>query len=467
MNSEAIKQFVDKTWDESIIPTLEDYIKIPCVSPAYEKNWQENMEKAAVLAHDWCQVHAPEGAKIDLLKYDGLTPMLFIDVPGEGDDTVLLYGHFDKQPEMTGWDEDLGPWKPVIKDGKLYGRGGADDGYSVFAALTAINAVQKQQQNHPRCVVLIEFSEEGGSHDLPAYLETLQERIGTPKLVIGLDSGAGNYEQLWVTSSLRGNATCNLKVEILTEGVHSGIASGIVPSSFRIIRQLMSRIEDETTGEILLEEARADIPQSRIEQADIASKILGSDVSDSMPWVNGASPQNSDMAALLLKRTWHAALSIVGVGGIPDMARAGNVLRPYTEFKLSVRTPPTCDAETLIKKIKEVLEYEPPYGARVTVTPDVAASGWHAPETAPWLETLLQQASQTYFGRPAQYFGEGGTIPFMGMLGEWFPEAQFLITGVLGPKSNAHGPNEFLHLGMAKKLTCCISNILSGMIKGG
>jgi acetylornithine deacetylase/succinyl-diaminopimelate desuccinylase-like protein len=395
------------------------------------------------------------------VRLPGRTPVLFLDIPGSAAGTVLLYGHLDKQPEMVGWREGLGPWLPVIEGDKLYGRGGADDGYAVFASLAAILALRRQGVPHARCVGLIECCEESGSYDLPAYLEALAPRLGPVDFVIGLDSGCGNYEQLWVTTSLRGLAAGTLSVEVLTEGVHSGDASGIVASSFRIARGLLDRLEDAATGQILPREFHCAIPEERVEQARKAGAILGEMVYRKFPYAGATRPITTDSGEGVLNRTWRPFLSVVGANGLPAIKDAGNVLRPRTELKLSLRLPPLVDGPQATRDLKRILEAEPPYGAKVTFEPDQGATGWSAPPTAPWLVRALDAASQAHFGRPAAMMGEGGTIPFMGMLGTHFPEAQFLITGVLGPKSNAHGPNEFLHLAYAKRLTACVAQVLA------
>jgi acetylornithine deacetylase/succinyl-diaminopimelate desuccinylase-like protein len=383
-----------------------------------------------------------------------------MEIPGDIDDTVVLYGHLDKQPEMTGWSEGLGPWVPVMKGDRLYGRGGADDGYAAFASLTAINALKGQGIPHARCVVLIEACEESGSYDLPAYIDHLADRIGSPSLVVCLDSGCGNYDQMWCTTSLRGIVTCDLVVEILTEGVHSGDASGIVPSSFRVARQLLSRLEDPDTGAIRLPALLADIPADRARQAEKVAEVLGAAVYDKFPLVEGAQPASEDLPGLVLARTWRPALEITGAAGLPALGDAGNVMRPKTELKLSLRLPPTVDAKRAISALVDLLTESPPYGARVSIRHSEGAAGWNAPPLSPWLEESLQAASQTFFGREAVFMGEGGSIPFMGMLGEKFPEAQFLITGVLGPHSNAHGPNEFLHIPTGKRLTSAVAHVM-------
>ncbi len=465
-NPQGLHDFICEQWENDILPSLCDYIKIPNKSPHFDCQWEANgyMEQAVNHIAQWCREHAPKGMTLDVLRLPGRTPLIFMEVPGQIDDTVLLYGHLDKQPEMTGWHEDLHPWKPVIKDGRLYGRGGADDGYSAYASLTAIRALEDQGVPYPRCVLIIEASEESGSMDLPFYIDTLQERIGTPSLVICLDSGAGNYEQLWMTTSLRGNVVGELQVELIDEGVHSGNASGIVADSFRVARQLISRIENEETGEIKLPELYADIPAERVIQAERCAEILGEQVYSEFPWKKGVQPVAHDKAQLILNRTWRPALTVTGADGFPEIANAGNVMRPKTALKLSMRIPPTTNPKQAVSIICDTLKANPPYGAKVSFHADAGSPGWNAPALTDKLSKAADEASMMYYKRPAAYMGEGGTIPFMGMLGEKFPKAQFMITGVLGPHSNAHGPNEFLHLDMVKKLTSCVAYILGSEI---
>jgi acetylornithine deacetylase/succinyl-diaminopimelate desuccinylase-like protein len=400
------------------------------------------------------------GARLEAVQLPGRTPVLCIEVPGEIDDTILLYGHMDKQPEFTGWRDGLGPWKPVMDGDRLYGRGGADDGYSTFASLAALNLLAHQRLPHARCVILIEGCEESGSHDLPYYVDHLRERIGTPSLVVCLDSGAGNYDQLWCTTSLRGLLSGDLHVETIREGVHSGDASGIVPSSFRVARMLLSRLERESDGVILPERLYAHIPRERVEQAKRVAEVLGDRVWDHFPWHTGARPVVADPVEMTLNRTWRPALEITGAEGLPNFGNAGNTLRPITSLRLSLRLPPGVKAEVAQRQTTELLTRDVPYGARARFEVDKASEGWSTPPPAPWLDAAVMESSRTYFGKPAVYFGEGGTIPFMTMLGEKFPAAQFLITGLLGPESNAHGPNEFLHIPTAQKLTCCVADTI-------
>jgi acetylornithine deacetylase/succinyl-diaminopimelate desuccinylase-like protein len=456
------QSFVNGFWDDEILPTIQDYIRVPNVSPLFDADWEKHghMEKALQLVKGWVEAHKPEGSTLHVGRLPNRTPLLILEVPGKTEQTVLMYGHLDKQPEMTGWRDGLGPWVPVIEGEKLYGRGGADDGYAIFASVCALRALRDQDVDHARVVVLIEFSEESGSPDLPPYVGHFEELLGQPELVVCLDSGAGNYDQFWSTTSLRGLVGGTLKVEVLQEGVHSGDASGIVPSSFRILRPLLDRLEDAATGKIRPDALRVSIPKQRLEQARRVATVLKDEVHSKFPWVEGMQPVEEDTTELILNRTWQPQLEITGQDGIPTLEKAGNVLRPFTTLNLSLRLPPTLSTAKAQAVVKELLEKDPPYGAKVAVDFHEPAGGWNAPELAPWLDEAINEASETFFGKPALHMGEGGSIPFMGMLGEKFPKAQFVITGVLGPKSNAHGPNEFLHVDYAKKLTGSVAHIL-------
>jgi acetylornithine deacetylase/succinyl-diaminopimelate desuccinylase-like protein len=475
--AQTLQRFTDRLWDEEIVHALTRYIAIPAKSPMFDAKWAEHghVDQVVREAASWVESKRVHGLKLEVIRLEGRTPVIFFEVPATkagSTDTVLMYGHLDKQPEFNGWRTDLGPWTPkYTDDGLLYGRGGADDGYAVYASLAAILALDAQGIPRPRCVGLIESCEESGSFDLPAYLDALKARLGQVALVVCLDSGAGNYDQLWLTTSLRGNVTGTLKVEVLTEGVHSGDASGMVPSSFRILRQLLDRLEDSATGHLLPQSFHCAIPAARVDQARATAAILGDEVYRRFPWACGADgavalPTTTDTAQALLNRTWRPTLSVTGVDGMPDIGNAGNVLRPYTAFKLSLRLPPLVEGHEAALKLKTLLEDNAPYNARVTFHPDgragmLGASGWNAPELAPWLEAALNRASTASYGAPVGYIGQGGTIPLMSMLQQGFPMAQMMVCGVLGPKSNAHGPNEFLHVPYAKRLTASVAQVMA------
>ena len=472
----ALAGFVNRTWDDEIVPALTDYIAIPAKSPAFDADWQQHgyIERVIRDAASWIESKKVAGLRLEILRLEGRTPLIFFDVPATktgSSDTICLYGHLDKQPEFNGWRSDLGPWTPKYQNGLLYGRGGADDGYAVYAALTAIIALDRQGIARPRCVGIIESCEESGSPDLPAYIDALKPRLGNIDLVVCLDSGAGNYEQLWLTTSLRGLVSGVLKVEVLAEGVHSGDASGLVPSSFRVLRQLLDRLEDSKTGRLLPESFYCEIPAERIEQSRATARILGDEVWKRFPWACGADgaavlPTTTDPLEALLDRTWKPTLSVTGAEGFPALQDAGNVLRPYTAFKLSLRLPPLVDANAAALRLQALLEGNAPYRAKVTFAPDghagaYGATGWNAPGLAPWLEAALNAASLAHYGAPCGTIGQGGTIPLMSLLQQSFPAAQMMVCGVLGPKSNAHGPNEFLHVPYAKKLTASVAQVIA------
>lgn len=469
---------VSHKWDTDLVKQISDYIEIPAKSPAFDPNWEKGglLELVIQRAADWILAQSVPGLRLEIVRLPGRTPVLFFEVDGTRPDasrsqTVLMYGHLDKQPEFDGWRNGLGPWIPKMVDDKLYGRGSADDGYAVYASITAIQALKAQSQPHPRIVGLIETCEESGSPDLLPYIDVLKPRMGKVGLVICLDSGAGNYDQLWLTTSLRGMASGVLKVEILTEGIHSGDASGLVPSSFRIMRHVLDRLEDSATGRMLPASFHCEIPQERVMQAQATAAILGDETYKRFPWAHHdcggstlvALPTTLDPVEALLRRTWTPTLSVTEAEGFPALKDAGNVLRPYTAFKLSLRLPPLVDASKAVEELKTLLEDNAPYQAKVTFHAEGASSGWNAPATTDWFEQALNKASIANFGAPVGFIGQGGTIPLMNLLSQGFPTAQMMVCGVLGPKSNAHGPNEFLHVPYAKRLTASVAQVISSM----
>ncbi len=476
MDAAAAQRQIDAHWDGDILRQLTDYIAIPAKSLAFDPAWAQHgfIDTVVRNAAAWVEAQKVPGLRLEVIRVEGRTPVIFFEIAGTkpgATQTALMYGHLDKQPEFSGWRADLGPWTPKLEDGKLYGRGGADDGYAVYAAIAAVQALKAQKLPHPRIVGLIETSEESGSPDLLPYIDALRPRLGDVGLVVCLDSGAGNYDQLWLTTSLRGMAAGTLKVEVLTEGVHSGDASGLVPSSFRVMRQVLDRLEDSATGRLLPERFHCEVPPERLAQARATAAILGDEIHKRFPWAHadcgGSSvfvlPTTTDPVEALLSRTWRPTLSVTGAEGLPPLQDAGNVLRPYTAFKLSLRLPPLVDAAQAVQDLKALLEDNAPYQAKVTFESGGSATGWNAPHTAPWFHQALQAASQAQFGAGYGTIGQGGTIPLMNLLSQGFPQAQMMVCGVLGPQSNAHGPNEFLHLPYAQRLTAAVAQVVAAM----
>ncbi|WP_419946714.1 M20/M25/M40 family metallo-hydrolase [Candidatus Poriferisodalis sp.] len=469
MDADNAQSLIADCWRDEIIPQLERYIAIPALSPSFDADWETagHIEAAVQQVAAWLKSRPIAGATVDIQRLPGRTPLIVVEVEpfgaaaanGADASTVVLYGHLDKQPEMTGWKDGLGPWTPVRDGDRLYGRGGADDGYAAFASMTAIEAVQASGGSHSRCLMLIEACEESGSPDLLDHLEALGERLGNVGLVVCLDSGCATYDTVWLTTSLRGLVEATLRIDVIAEGWHSGMASGLVPSSFRLLRILLDRIEDADSGHVKVESANSDIPPHRVAEARAMAEFLGGTGED-FGLIGDLQLMEDDPADGLLARTWRPALSVVGADGMPPTASAGNVLRPFTALKLSLRLPPTADSRAAAAELAELLRSNPPLQATVSVDDVDCADGWDAPDLAPWLATALNESALSRFGQPMQLFGEGGSIPFIAMLGGMFPESQFVVTGVLGPESNAHGPNEFLHVAYAEKLTGCIADIL-------
>ncbi|XP_049847826.1 cysteinylglycine-S-conjugate dipeptidase-like [Schistocerca gregaria] len=466
MDPHISRKFINGEWEDSILPALKEYVSIHNVSPAYDKNWETNgyIDHVVELFTGWILSQNLRGMYMEVYREEGRTPLILVEIEPSSekcaDRTVLLYGHMDKQPPLLPWDDGLHPYRPVIRDGLLYGRGCADDGYALFSSVAAIRNLQVQNLDHARCLIMIESGEESGSPDLPYYMEKLSSKIGKPDFIICLDSGCGNYEQLWLTTSLRGLVSGTLTVQILERGVHSGHASGIVPSSFRIIRQLLDRIEDPDTGVLKIPELNVEIPPDRVKEAERCAQSLGSSIADEFPFIAGSGPVSTNYAELLLNRCWRPTLSITGVDGLPSLSESGNVLRSHTSLQLSVRVPPTADASLAAEALKRVLEADPPYGARVSFVYEKSGAGWNAATLSPWASQSFDNSSMEYFGKHCDYMGEGGSIPLINLLANHFPQSQLCVTGLLGPDSNAHGPNERLDIEYAKKLTCCISQII-------
>ena len=462
---EHLSEFSERIWEDSALPSLCEFIEIPALSPAFDSNWSENghLDATIDLFISWLETVQIKGLSVSVHSLEGRTPLLLLDVEGTIPGEVLFYSHLDKQPEFTGWSEGKGPWLPVREDPWLFGRGSVDDGYGGYCGIISLMALQEQGIAHPRCRFLIETSEESGSPDLPAYLTLLKDQLGTPDLVIVLDSGLGDYERLWITESLRGLVGGTLTVGVTSEGVHSGMASGVIPSSFRIARNLLSRLEDEETGEIIPEWLHIDLSKQLYSDAGEIVDVLGEAIVTDFPFLEGVQPQHADLVEALLAQNWKPTLSITGADGLPSIANAGNVLRSHTSLKVSVRIPPGVESEPASEKLKKLLEENPPFGANVTFELDAAANGFAAPQMPTIIAEAVDFSSFKAFGKGSMPFYEGGTIPFLAMMQESYPNARFLVTGCAGPGNNAHGPNEKLHIPTVKSLTQCVVAVLAAM----
>lgn len=464
MDLRRLELAVETSWDEEIIPSLSDYISIPCQSPAFDLDWQTNelLDAAAEHLATWAanKLADVEGARVEILKVEGRTPLIFASIPGEGE-PILFYGHFDKQPPMDGWSSGRHAWSPSLEGDRLYGRGGADDGYAIYAAITALLAAREQKLPTRPCILIIEGSEESGSGDLYVYFELLRHRIGEPSLVIALDAGAPDYDTAWFTTSVRGQVAGNLRIRVLTQAIHSGDGAGVVPTPFRIARELLSRLEDELSGAILPDCFSAEIPHHLEAQARAVGALMGAKFTEAIPFADTVRPVSEHASELLLNRSWRPQLAVLGIDGLPGVAGAAAVIHPEITLRLSLRLPPSVDPAAAARSLKEILESEPPHGADVSFVPDMTSPGWHAQPLTPELHEAVSSACTASFGIGPGFFGGGGGIPFLRLLADSFPNSQLLLTGVLGPESNAHGPNEFLHLPTAKRLTTLIAQLIT------
>ncbi len=450
-------------FEQDALPTLFQYATMAALSPAYDANWVSNghLHAATQLFAEWARERDLREFTVQVHEIEGRTPVITVIVeataPTTG--TVVLYGHLDKQPPLGEWSEGLGPYSPVRRDNRVYARGLADDGYAMFASLLALEDLEARGIPHARCVVLIEASEESGSPDLAEHLDRLAPILGDVELLICLDSGALTYDRLWVTTSLRGNLIAELTVQVLERGQHSGSASGVVPSSFRVARQLLDRVEDSSTGRIQLFELFGEIPAAHRAAAVAVTDEFGDVAGDEQPIVEGLELMGANPAERLLQRTWWPTLSITGVGGIPSVADAGNVLRASTTLVLSLRLPPNVSGPSAEEALQRALTTNVPSNAVVTLRTE-SADGWLSPPLSPWLADCLETASLEAFGKPVGFAGEGGTIPFLAVLGARYPKVQFVATGVLGPNSNAHGIDEMLDLDTAVSVSNAVTHII-------
>ena len=466
LDLDKLSDFVEEWWDKSALPSLCEFVEIPALSPSFDSEWEANgyLDAAVNTFIAWTRSLPLKGLTVSVHRLKNRSPLLLVKIEGDSDGEVLFYSHLDKQPEATGCSEGEGPWKPVIEDDWLFGRGSVDDGYGGYAGILSVLALQDQGVSHPTCRFLIETGEESGSPDLSFYLDELESVLGVPDLVIVLDTGGIDYDRLWITESLRGIVAGTLSVKVSSVGVHSGHGSGVMPSSFRLARQLLSRIEDENTGEIKPEWLHIDITDKMKEQA---KKIvdMNSDSVDDFPLLDGVEKQVNDPLDIFLAMNLAPSLSIIGADGIPSIQDAGNVLRTNTDLKVSIRTPPGISADEVAKKVQALLEANPPNGAHVSAEMTEVADGFLSPELPEKLSDMLEKSGKKFYGNSPMSLFIGGTIPVMAMLQSRYPDSKFIITGAGGPGGNAHGPDEKLHIPTAKKVTKCMAATVSAAIR--
>lgn len=459
---------VEALWYEEAMPSLLEYLRIPNQSPAYDPEWETNglMMEALVEVKSWAEALGVEGLTLDVMVEPGKPPLLYGEIEARNSSqskSVLLYSHLDKQPPLTEeWSEGKGPYDPVIEDGKLYARGAVDDGYAFYSYLVAVKVMQQEGISHPRFVLLAECEEESGSPNLEYYLNELLPFIGMDVgIVVVLDSGAGDYERMYLTVSLRGIVSGSLSVNVLDEGLHSGSFGGIVASSFRRLRTVMDHIEDSETGAVLIPEFHTEIPRERLEQAAEYASVVGEGVYNEIPFAAGAGPVTEDVEELVINKSWRPSMAVVGAAGLPDAATAGNVLRPYTLAKLSFRIPPLVDSAAAAAALEATVAANQVGDARIEMEVDQFDDGWNAGEFPAAFVGAVEAASRTYYGNEVLYAGEGGSIPFIKLLSETFEGATMLISGAVGPGANAHGPDEFLELDYTVRLTASVLDILA------
>ncbi len=463
---DSLTENAEKIWEDSILPSLSEFIEIHALSPMFEPNWDEKGELQATieLFTAWLEAQGIEGMSHVTHRIGDHSPVLLVTIEGTGPGEVLFYSHLDKQPSRPElWSEGLHPLKAVRREPFLFGRGAVDDGYGGYLCVTAIRLLQEAGIPHPKATFLIETCEESGSFDLPPYLDALTDDLGSPDLIVVLDSGGPTYDHIWVTEALRGLVAGTLSVRVSHEGVHSGMSGGAIPSSFRIQRMLLDRVEDSSTGRILIPEMHVDISDKIRAEAEALGNILGDALWKSLPVVDSLEPQTRGADQILLDINWRPAMGVIGADGMPPVQTAGNVLRTNTDLKLSFRIPPGVKAPEVQAIVKQTLEANPPYGAEVTYHATEPADGFHAPPLHEGVSAALDGACKHLTGFPPMTTWIGGTIPFMAMIQNKFPEASFICTGSAGPGNNAHGPDEKLHIPHSKRLNVALAAAIASI----
>ena len=459
-------KYSEDQFEPFFIKGLQEFVRVENLTPMVDPEYATNglVQKAMECVDKWIQGLNIIGLKRHVIHPEGLNPLVvYVVEPSEGcTKNIMMYGHLDKQPYGPGWEEGLSPTDPIIRGDFMYGRGSCDDGYSAFACMLAVKALQESGAKWPRVVLTLETEEESGSPCLLALLKEAEPLIGKPDAMFCMDSGALDYEQLWLTSSLRGVCIVELTVEGGKAGYHSGETGGIIPETFRVVRQLLNRLDDPETGEVC-KEFQVEVPDFKRQEAKFIAGKYGDKIYNKFDVHPGVQYMSQDnVEELYLNKAWRPNLSITGADGLPPCGIAGNVLRPKTTVKCSMRLVPTFDAHQANQIFEEKLTKNVPYNAKVTLKGGHAGSGWCQKQLEPWLQTAFEQSAQKFFdGTPVGTFGEGGSIPFLKELERKYPATQIVALGCCGPESNIHGPNEKINLVYVKKIIKTLGHLLT------
>ena len=450
------------------LPWTKKFVAVPNTSKAFDPEWETNgrLETACQLCIEYAQAIQIEGIELEMHKDPGVSPLLLGRVaPSKqvGSIRIVTYGHLDKQPyHSEEWEEGLHPTTPVEKNGYLYGRGAVDDGYNFFTVLAVLKAFQELRIPHDEFLLFYECNEESGCTDIAHYLNKLKEQIGAPDVMFCLDEGSVSNQMFSLSTSLRGALNFSLKVSVLEKSMHSGVASGIVPSSFRIARELLERIESGKTGE-MVPELQVPVPEQKLKEASANAKLNGSGIHTSLCMCKGVQPVTLNLEELYLNNVWKAQMEVIGQGGIPSLAQAGNVLRDHTELLVSLRTPPTLSCTAAFDTIKNILTSQVPYNAKVEVEMESFGDGWFSGHLSAALISTVDKHSMEVFGNPALLYGSGCTIPFIHLIQQQLPKTLLLVTGADLPDSGIHGPNERLDIEFlvrfAKTFACILVDL--------
>ena len=472
MDTQQCVDYCTQAWSEGgyALEGLKGIIRIPNLSPGYDKEYFTNglVYQALHYMADWVKAQGLKNCNVRTFEEPNKEPLLLVDIGATTDKNVLpvlTYGHLDKMPHLdpAGWSEGLSATNPVVRNDKVYGRGTNDDCYEGFVVVTAVKYLEEHNIPHPRVIMLMETGEESGDEEIVRYLHKLRPELGDVGVVLVIDAEAEDYKTLWCCKSLRGVAMGVLTVEHLRQPCHSGMATGLVPDTFRICRMLLSRLEDEQTGEVKLKEAHVDIPEAARQQLHSIAQQLGESCVEIVDRLPGAQLLSTDLTQLLINKAWLPGLAVTGQDGLPVLEQGSNVIRTKTALKLSMRLPPGVDSKKFNLLMKQVLEADPPYGARVQYEIVDGGDGWYGKDFNEVTASSLSRASQAVFGQDPLFYGEGGSIPLCNLLEELWPNAEIIVTGAAGVDSNAHGFDESLNLPYTSKFTAVLTSFLAGL----